>query len=181
MDFDATLTAAFIAGAVSVVVTVLSKDQKTSEFRQAWIDELRRDVSLVSSQMGVIASVVMHKEARGEADARNGVIEMHEVFIEIEATLNRIKLRLNKDEHTAILEVIRSLGDEDAGHSMAAMKKLSEQLIEEARPILKSEWERVKRGERSFVFLKLTGLAGVVFAGAYFASPYLLWILSLIN
>lgn|SRR6266446_644807 len=37
--------AAIIAAGISFLVTVLAKEQKTSEFRQAWIDALRKDLS----------------------------------------------------------------------------------------------------------------------------------------
>ena len=52
MDFSSlsypavgTICAALIAGLISFVVTVLAKDQKISEFRQAWIDALRSDAA----------------------------------------------------------------------------------------------------------------------------------------
>lgn len=37
--------AATIAGGMSFLGSVFSKDQKTSEFRQAWIDGLRSEIS----------------------------------------------------------------------------------------------------------------------------------------
>jgi hypothetical protein len=39
------IVAAVIAGAVAFLASVFSKEQKTSEFRQAWIDSLRNDLS----------------------------------------------------------------------------------------------------------------------------------------
>jgi len=41
----ATVVAAVIAGLISVVALTLTKEQKTSEFRQAWIDGLRSDLA----------------------------------------------------------------------------------------------------------------------------------------
>jgi len=39
------IAAAMIAGAVTFIATLLSKDQKTSEFRQTWIDAIRADIA----------------------------------------------------------------------------------------------------------------------------------------
>ncbi len=39
------IVAALITGILSVLGLVISKEQKTSEFRQQWIDDLRREVS----------------------------------------------------------------------------------------------------------------------------------------
>jgi len=39
------IVAVVIAGAVAFLASVFSKAQKTSEFRQAWIDSLRNDLS----------------------------------------------------------------------------------------------------------------------------------------
>ncbi|HKE96605.1 MAG TPA: hypothetical protein VKB34_20010, partial [Povalibacter sp.] len=41
----ATVVASLIAGVFSFVNLTLNKEQKTSEFRQAWIDALRADLS----------------------------------------------------------------------------------------------------------------------------------------
>ncbi len=51
------IAAAFIAGAVSFIVTVLSKEQKTSEFRQAWIDALREDLAIFASQIVILHDI----------------------------------------------------------------------------------------------------------------------------
>ena len=41
------IAAALIAGLISLLGLIISKEQKTSEFRQAWIDGLRSELSLV--------------------------------------------------------------------------------------------------------------------------------------
>ncbi len=44
------IIAACITGTISFIGLVISKEQKTSEFRQAWIDALRADLSEFASQ-----------------------------------------------------------------------------------------------------------------------------------
>jgi hypothetical protein len=45
MELLVPILVAFIAGIVSFVGLVISKENKISEFRQTWIDELRKDIS----------------------------------------------------------------------------------------------------------------------------------------
>lgn len=37
--------AAFLTGTVSFISLINSKEQKTSEFRQSWVDNLRNDIA----------------------------------------------------------------------------------------------------------------------------------------
>ena len=55
------IIAAAIAGLVVFVSTVLTKEQKTSEFRQAWIDELRKDISQFISGATEVTALMREK------------------------------------------------------------------------------------------------------------------------
>jgi len=48
------VVAALIAGIVSLLGLIISKEQKTSEFRQAWIDALRCDLTAFLTQINAI-------------------------------------------------------------------------------------------------------------------------------
>ena len=50
--------AALIAGVVSLLGLVISKEQKVSEFRQAWIDALRSDVASLISHVNAIHGAI---------------------------------------------------------------------------------------------------------------------------
>ena len=50
------VVAALIAGTVSLLGLIISKEQKTSEFRQAWIDALRND--LITARIAGVVSVL---------------------------------------------------------------------------------------------------------------------------
>jgi hypothetical protein len=41
------VAAALIAGLISLLGLIISKEQKVSDFRQAWIDALRSDIAAV--------------------------------------------------------------------------------------------------------------------------------------
>ena len=151
------LFVALIAGVVSLVVSILAKDQKTSEFRQAWIDGLRNDVSQLVAHFGVVKTMakIVREKSQTEIDAY--LISKQEQFLEMGMLASRIRLRLNPDEHVNLLDSLRDL---DKVHE-DDMSACSERITAETQEILKEEWERVKLGEPSFVWLKRISKAGV--------------------
>ena len=64
----ATIAAALVAGLVSFIVTVLSKEQKTSEFRQAWIDALRSDIADFVAKNALFMAAIRIQGQRANAD-----------------------------------------------------------------------------------------------------------------
>jgi len=147
---------ALIAGGISLVLAVLAKDQKTSEFRQAWIDALRDDVSKLTGHVTTVTHQlrVINKEDREEI--RSFFFSRHAEFIEISTIVSRIRLRLNKGEHTKLISLVSEL--DSLADNTAAFEFRVEAVIAEAQDILKSEWNRVKRGEPSYRILK--GVSG---------------------
>lgn len=162
---------ALIAGFVSLVVSILTKDQKTSEFRQAWIDSLRNDVAELAGHLQAIIDIALDKIEGGVEDANDVYHGKHSEFIRMEVCIVRIKLRLNPDEHQIILHLLDQLHSDDGGVKETINQLKS--LIEEVQPVLKSEWVRVKKGELSYRLLKWLSLTAIVFGGSmavfYFA------------
>jgi len=52
------LTVAFIAGGFSLLCLIISKEQKTSDFRQTWIDALREDFTIYVAKVTIIKAYV---------------------------------------------------------------------------------------------------------------------------
>jgi hypothetical protein len=110
------VVAAFIAALVSFLSLIISKEQKTSEFRQAWIDALRSD----------IAAVVAHANAiHGAAAAQFGTaaktwVAAREDFVGINQASANIRLRLNckEKESQAVLKSIENLEAHLSPHVM---------------------------------------------------------------
>ncbi|MGB3128025.1 MAG: hypothetical protein WBB95_29780 [Pseudomonas sp.] len=150
------IAAALVAGLISFVVTVLAKDQKTSEFRQAWIDGLRADVADFAGLAGAMAAVTNAKLRRGE-DAESYLLARHDDFAKMESLINRIRLRLNPDEHS---EILSFLGVFRTGipSSREEIDEAVEGVVNCAQKILKSEWKRVKKGEPAYSILKKLSL-----------------------
>lgn len=99
----ATVIAALIAGVFSFVNLTLSKEQKTSEFRQAWIDRLREDLAafFAAARAFARASELVHQYGSDYKDKVSlpvGEQKIGELRHEAAETYYRIKLRLNPDE-----------------------------------------------------------------------------------
>lgn len=165
--FLAAIVTAFIGGAVSFIVTVLSKEQKTSEFRQAWIDALREDLANFASLIVVFHDMVKSRARRGEslesiegAAVENGLADAKAV----EMVRLRILFRLNPIEHDKLIKVMDGLYKHSFKSELdhpGTVDQLLKDFTIEGQRVLKSEWNRVKRGEPIFRTTKW-GALGVV-------------------
>jgi len=163
------LVAAVIAAVTSLVVSILSKDQKTSEFRQSWIDAFREDAANLAGHWSTMVAKLEAKKDLKE-DSLKFLESRHDDVIDIEVRITRMRLRLNPKEHAKLINLLHHLGNgEMAGR--AAMDEAMEAIVVEVQKILRYEWKRVKRGELSFRLLKWLSLAAII-GGAY-ASYYL--------
>lgn len=158
---------AVIAGAISLAVTILAKDQKTSEFRQLWIDSLRNDVSTLTGVMQMFLSLSEVARNKGTDHAYEFLVSSKDNYVEIVNVMTRIRLRLNVKEHFVLLDLIYEI-DNLKGLPKDETQALIERVIIETQKILKNEWERVKRGERSYQILKWS--SGLIFTGGVVSS-----------
>lgn len=146
--------AAVITSTLAFVGIMVGKDQKTSEFRQAWIEGLRTDVSEYLSAAWSIWREVKH------GDANKPMWERVRDHATEEARLaTRINLRLNfreqpsKDLDDKIKALTKSIQGWQAT-SFEDIKTASDEVEKATSIILKTEWERVKRGELGYFITK---------------------------
>jgi len=163
------IIAATIAGGISFLVAVLSKDHKTSEFRQAWIDGLRSDIVELVSEFLVITGMIRVMTNHGKA--LNEIFEhfayKDEHFSKWEMANARIKLRLNPQEHQKLLAAVGALMTYAASEQLKDAKAgdaLVDGLINESQVVLKRERKRVKSGEPVFIATKVVSLLIMVAA-----------------
>ena len=157
----ATLIAAFLVFVYSFVNILVSKDQKTTEFRQNWIDSIREEIAQVVASAGFIAS-----QAERFQNEENGNDKFHEScksqFHEMSAHFHRIQLRLNPDGKIEKNILSKLLEIENALHSgdrtVESIAIMSDDLIKLAQSFLKKEWSLVKRGELGFIITKFSFL-----------------------
>src|SRR5438105_3300254 len=89
------VVAAIIAGAVAFLASVFSKEQKTSEFRQAWIDSVRNDLAEFISILTQVGDELLVRQRRGEdiQSLREHLRAKEPEFQRLEACKARIELR----------------------------------------------------------------------------------------
>jgi hypothetical protein len=167
-----TVLAALIAAAISLVGLLISKDQKTTEFRQAWIDRLRDDVAEFLSYHSLMSFQIRLKdpERKNEADFQRETFDsMRGEILKMERVHAAILLRLNPKEHSHIvskLEEIKSFYGEEVILSSSLMQKHEDELLAMFQKELKKEWSRVKSGEWAFRIAKYFAIF-LVCAGLY--------------
>lgn len=86
--------AALIAGVVSLLGLIISKEQKTSEFRQAWVDALRSEITAYLTSFNAIADAV----GVAYKDQAEKVKALAPLYSQLNQASFAITLRVNPDE-----------------------------------------------------------------------------------
>lgn len=177
------IVAALIAAGVAYLTAVLSKENKTSEFRQAWIDAIRNDIA---EYIGAIETVASFQSriltAHGGEAVLAYVRSLDPDLRRLAGTYYRICLRLNPVEHAELLQALREVYVFSAPN--LDVIKYSEERVERVMnasiDVFRKEWKRVKRGEPTFWITKYVALvvavaAAVAFFGFLSAHVSLQW------
>ncbi|XTD83097.1 hypothetical protein AB8849_07915 [Proteus vulgaris] len=148
-----TLMVAIVAGAVSIVGLVINKENKVSEFRQVWINELRKNLVSIITIIYQINTIIPSKiKDKGTITSYEEKVEkLKEQLIR---TKYEITLRIHKENMTIdekmLIQYLNSICD-------AALKEESndsdiDKFIVHSSTVLKTEWEKVKKGEKKYIF-----------------------------
>jgi hypothetical protein len=145
------VAAALLTAVISLLGLIISKEQKVSDLRQAWIDALRADLSKLIARANALHGAL--KSSSGTPDERWQL--MREDSIGINEATAAIRLRLNPSEppSKAILDKMVEIESAFRGETAPDFKrldKLEKQLVDLAAIVLKSEWTRVRDGEPVF-------------------------------
>jgi hypothetical protein len=182
----ATVVAALITAMISFVNLTLSKEQKTSEFRQAWIDGLREELATFFSSARALCRTMQEARSPNINDEdvkgfRFSNEQVGKMRIDGADALYRIKLRLNKNETehnellrllNAAIEIQNRINIEKGADYSDALKAI-ENASSYSQEILKNEWERVKTGEKSFQIAKNTVMPAIMVVAIIFIGVLL--------
>lgn len=173
------IAAALIAGFFSFLNLITSKEQKISEFRQQWINELRQEISDHTAAVTYLSIAYgayreKHPNDKDLLDFHDSVRESYETVVR---TFTSILLRINPNEKNKKLAAINSeflealhearklFNDVDLKKSRLQCNVIREKSI----PLLKEEWRRVKQGEQTYRISKTVAalilLSGLVAGG----------------
>jgi septal ring factor EnvC (AmiA/AmiB activator) len=131
-----------------------------SSRRQVWIDELRADASELLTVFARIAELRRSASPENEAERDKNSEDLAAAQFRGHELALRVKLRMNPKEelHNVFIDLMGSLSDSitdrregetpaDEEAARAAFGDARHAVVEHLRVILKSEWERVKRGD----------------------------------
>ena len=160
------ITAALIAGIVSLLGLIVSKEQKVSDFRQAWIDDLRSEVALLIAHGNAIHGSL----SVGWVNIADAWKDIRVDYVGINEAAGKIRLRLNPKEPaslqilTTIEEIETILRPSLEAPDYIKLNATEKRLVAETNAVLTSEWHRVKRGEPVYQIAKYVALLVVVTA-----------------
>lgn len=158
------VVAATITGVVSLLSLIVSKEQKVSDFRQAWIDALRSEISTVITHATALEGLSI-AEIKELPDLWK---HSREDLINANNAIMSIKLRLNPDESECkvILEKLHELELALVTFPIQAnvLANIEDSIVLNARILLKREWVRVKQGERVYKIARILA-AFVIISG----------------
>lgn len=153
------ITAALIAGIVSLVNMMIAKDQKITEFRQAWIDSLREEVARMvahATMLPFAGRLIEYADSKSKAGPEavaaqvDRMLNLAKEKKELMDAYNKILLFLNPNENKALVAKLAALAAVGAIASDTGQSKIEGMAVDalaETQRTLKKEWERVKKGE----------------------------------
>jgi|SRR5215469_5809639 len=158
------IVAALIAGLISLLGLIISKEQKVSEFRQAWIDGLRENVATIITHLEGLRGAIHF--AQPGADPWQ-VRKDH--FVAINQAITCVRLRLNPDDSSSkqLLTSLVNLETVAQSGNLATSRELEpaiNEATERCRLVMKEEWNRVRAGESTYRNARYASIAAVVLA-----------------
>ena len=159
------IVAAIIAGLVAFFSLIISKEQTVSDFRQQWIDDLRKDIAAVVACVSGIhgASIAKRKDDQEQlwASVKTDLTHFNEVIARIRLRLNPEEKRKKEGPATkAVLGALKELESIFASSEpqFHKLQSLVTTLVTDAQVILKENWRRVRSGESVYQATKWTTL-----------------------
>ena len=166
----ATTAAAFIAAVIALVNMLNSKDQKTTEFRQAWINSLRQNISDFSAQARWISAAV-EQAKRFDPNCYSRDSKAYDSYAENRERMSAayysicLHFKPNDRDFRSIDACMKNVFEALAKPSTLEFKTviiLLEKLVNESRSVLKREWTRVKSGEWTYRVTKYAAMFVIV-------------------
>lgn len=177
----AAIIAAIIGLIVAVTSAVIAKEQKVSEFRQAWINDLRNEVAAMLAGISSLTNELLYlRKKLNQLDRESTLEEELDLSLKMKNVVElmyKVTLRLNPEKDKEIIEHIGSiklmlselLNDIKNNLPMRQIRIKRDYLSIMFHKTFKSEWEKVKSGEEKFIMFRNFGeLLLFAFIAAFF-------------
>jgi len=184
----ALIVGGLLTSLVALVSLVIAKENKTSEFRQAWINDLRT----VFCELNELLAKIHNEHVEGIAEeaakkmAERGRVITHlkdADYTEFHRLRSEVKLRLNSiNPYLEEVQLLKAIEDseEEVFKNKEEFINHYNHLLSLQGVVLKTEWTRVKKGEsiykglvKSLNLSVVLSLLMCLFLIVYFLSLYL--------
>lgn len=161
--------AAIIAGLVSLLGLIIGKEQKVSEFRQAWIDELRKCLISYLVSINAITDAVRVATAK-----RTAIGDLSGEYKNLNQANHGIILRVNSKEKPSkalisAMEEFEEIASKNSTLTVDNIRAAENKFLLASKELLKFEWKRVKRGEKTYYITKYIVIALIAVMAIIFA------------
>jgi hypothetical protein len=166
------VAAAVIAGGIAYSGFISTKESKVSEFRQAWINELREEIATYVSRVDALIKHIA-KDNLGRMMSITHImskkLDHSELYSEMLKSRISIMLRINDKEekkedyerNALFLSLIESIYTNFESGKTAEVYKHIALLTDASRSLLKHEWNRARDGEKRFQLAKDRSQRGI--------------------
>jgi hypothetical protein len=160
----ATLAAAFVAGGIARSNLIVSKESKISEFRQAWVGELRENLSMLFSAIRLLARAVQEERDKQNGNGTNPKFHFsQDKIVEVRHSSAELKYRIGllldskKDTHVELQRLLSLMmgaqqtyltGGDNA--DITPVFDAVERANEMGTVVVAQEWETVRHGEPEY-------------------------------
>jgi hypothetical protein len=166
------MAAAIIAGVFSYINLISVKESKVSEFRQNWINDLRKEIAKYTSSVRTLIEKLRY-ENHGQFIPKQEFMAKKnnhiELYNDILNSKNSILLRINdkekeqkiKEINDRFLSLVEEIHNDFESSELGNAEEKIKSLIKQSRELLKYEWDRARDGEKSYRAAKKAALATV--------------------
>jgi hypothetical protein len=166
------VAAAIIAGVFSYINLVSVKESKVSEFRQNWINELRKEISEYISAARALMEKLRndnHRQMISKQDFMAKKNNHGDLYNQMLNSKVSILLRINDKEkeekikviNNAFLSLVENIHNDFESAEFGNAEEKIETLISKSRELLKYEWNRARDGELGYRVTKYAALTTV--------------------
>jgi hypothetical protein len=166
------VAAAIIAGVFSYINLVSVKESKVSEFRQDWINDLRKEISEYISAARALMEKLRH-DNHGQMISKQDFMAKKnnhgDLYNQMLNSKVSILLRINDKEkeekikkmNNEFLSLIENINTDFESSKFDYAEEKIETLISKSRDLLKYEWNRARDGELGYRVTKFAALTTV--------------------
>lgn len=160
LDISPVVVAALIAGLTGILGFIFGREQKTAEFRQAWVDQLRAECAELVARIYLRdGSYAVGYPGQAEAKAQATV-----AFWIAEAKV-RLRLSRNRKSYRSTIDYLDQIGElvRNGNYDLSCFSDLILRFTECCQSIVNEEWIKIKGTYKMLFLYTLISIIAICF------------------